>query len=95
MRNGFYLLVLIYGAQRFAWEFLKPYGAVLGPFNLFHFICAGLVIYSAVMMQQRGGQDMTRADFWCRVAGLAADRSAVAVTAASILFCGNWSASSS
>lgn len=52
--NGFYLLVLTYGAQRFAWEFLKPYGAVLGPFNLFHFICAGLVIYSLAMMTGKG-----------------------------------------
>ena len=49
--NGFYLLVLTYGAQRFAWEFLKPYGPVIGPFNLFHFICAGLVIYSLAMMR--------------------------------------------
>lgn len=50
MRNGFYLLVLVYAAQRFLWEFLKPYGAVVGPFNLFHLICAGLVIYSIIMM---------------------------------------------
>ena len=50
MRNGFYLLVLVYAAQRFLWEFLKPYGAVVGPFNLFHLICAGLVIYSLIMM---------------------------------------------
>ena len=50
MRNGFYLLVLVYALQRFAWEFLKPYGTVLGPFNLFHLLCAGLVIYSAAMM---------------------------------------------
>src|SRR6266850_3941079 len=34
--NGFYLAVGYYGAQRFAWEFIKPYGAVLGPFTLFH-----------------------------------------------------------
>jgi prolipoprotein diacylglyceryltransferase len=54
MRNGFYLLVLTYGAQRFLWEFLKPYGTVLGPFNLFHFICAGLVIYSLAMMGRTG-----------------------------------------
>lgn len=54
MRNGFYLLVLTYGAQRFLWEFLKPYGAVLGPFNLFHFLCAGLVIYSLAMMGRTG-----------------------------------------
>ncbi len=58
MANGFYLLVLFYGVQRFLWEFLKPYGAVLGPFNLFHFICIGLVIYSAVMM----GRGHERAD---------------------------------
>lgn len=53
MRNGFYLLVLTYAAQRFLWEFLKPYGSVAGPFNLFHFICAGLMIYSAVMISGR------------------------------------------
>ena len=50
MRNGFYLLVLVYAGQRFLWEFLKPYGTVAGPFNLFHLLCAGLVIYSFVMM---------------------------------------------
>jgi prolipoprotein diacylglyceryltransferase len=50
MRYGFYLLVLFYAGQRFLWECLKPYGTVLGPFNLFHFICAGLVIYSVVMI---------------------------------------------
>jgi phosphatidylglycerol---prolipoprotein diacylglyceryl transferase len=50
MTNGFYLLVLFYAAQRFPWEFLKPYGALAGPFNLFHFLCAGLVIYSLAMI---------------------------------------------
>ena len=54
MRNGFYLLVLTYGAQRFVWEFLKPYGTILWPFNLFHFLCAGLVVYSFVMMGRTG-----------------------------------------
>ena len=54
MRHGFYLLVAAYGAQRFLWEFFKPYGAVLGPFNLFHFLCAGLVIYSSVMLTRSG-----------------------------------------
>lgn len=50
MGNGFYLMVLFYAGQRFIWEFLKPYGAVAGPFNLFHFICLALVVYSLVMM---------------------------------------------
>jgi phosphatidylglycerol:prolipoprotein diacylglycerol transferase len=46
MRNGFYALVLLYAGQRFLWEFLKPYGSVVGPFNLFHLVCAGLVAYA-------------------------------------------------
>ena len=50
MGNGFYLMVLFYAGQRFIWEFLKPYGAVAGPFNLFHFICLALVVYSLAMM---------------------------------------------
>jgi phosphatidylglycerol---prolipoprotein diacylglyceryl transferase len=50
LRNGFYLLVLVYAGQRFLWEFLKPYASVVGPLNLFHLLCAGLVIYSAAMM---------------------------------------------
>lgn len=54
LRNGFYLMAGWYGAQRFAWEFFKPYGDVAGPFNIFHFVCAGLVVYAVVMM--RGSQ---------------------------------------
>lgn len=53
MRNGFYLLVLWYAAQRFLWEFLKPYAAVIGPFNLFHLVSAALIVYSLVMMIRR------------------------------------------
>ena len=45
MRRGFYALCAWYGAQRFVWEFLKPYPAVVGPFNLFHILCGGLVLY--------------------------------------------------
>jgi prolipoprotein diacylglyceryltransferase len=56
MRNGFYLMVLFYSGQRFVWEFLKPYGALAGPFNLFHFICAGLFCYSIWMMGRRHGR---------------------------------------
>lgn len=45
MRRGFYAMCAWYGLQRFAWEFLKPYPTVVGPFNLFHMLCAGLVAY--------------------------------------------------
>lgn len=56
MRNGFYLMVLFYAGQRFVWEFLKPYGSLVGPLNLFHFICAGLCCYSIWMMGRRDGR---------------------------------------
>ena len=49
-RNGFYLAVGYYGAQRFLWEFLKPYGSVLGPFSVFHFLSLSLVAYAAFML---------------------------------------------
>jgi prolipoprotein diacylglyceryltransferase len=48
--NGFHLALLWYGAQRFVWEFFKPYGAVLGPFTLFHLLSLGIVLYSAIML---------------------------------------------
>ena len=48
MRRGFYVLCVAYGAQRFVWEFLKPYPRLIGPFNVFHLLCTGLVIYGVV-----------------------------------------------
>ena len=48
MRTGFYLFVSVYAAQRFAWEFLKPYGTILGPLNLFHLLSLALVAYAFV-----------------------------------------------
>jgi uncharacterized membrane protein YeaQ/YmgE (transglycosylase-associated protein family) len=45
MRRSFYALCIWYGAQRFAWEFLKPYPTLIGPFNLFHVLCGGLIAY--------------------------------------------------
>jgi len=45
LRRGFYVMCGLYGAQRFVWEFLKPYPTVLGPFNLFHLLSLGLTGY--------------------------------------------------
>jgi hypothetical protein len=45
IRRGFYVMAAWYGAQRFVWEFLKPYPSVFGTLNVFHMICLGLVIY--------------------------------------------------
>lgn len=52
MRRGFYVMCGWYGLQRFAWEFLKPYPRLLGPFNLFHILCLGLVVYGWVYYQR-------------------------------------------
>jgi prolipoprotein diacylglyceryltransferase len=54
LANGFYLTVGWYGLQRFVWEFFKPYATLVGPFNLFHFVCLGLVLYAAFMIRSGG-----------------------------------------
>ncbi|MGI9323967.1 MAG: prolipoprotein diacylglyceryl transferase [Pseudomonadales bacterium] len=48
---GFYLFCGFYGAQRFAWEFLKPYPTVLAGMNIFQFGCVALVGYAAVQFR--------------------------------------------
>lgn len=51
-RSGFYLMVGFYAAQRFAWEFLKPYAPVAGPLNVFHLVCVLLFVYAVVMVRR-------------------------------------------
>jgi prolipoprotein diacylglyceryltransferase len=48
--NGFYLAVGFYGAQRFLWEFIKPYGVLVGPFTLFHLLSVAIVVYAGFMI---------------------------------------------
>lgn len=50
LQNGFYILVVWYGAQRFMWEFLKPYPKLLGPLNLFHMLCLAMIAYGFFMI---------------------------------------------
>ena len=45
--NGFYLAVLFYGAQRFVWEFLKPYDTAIAGLTLFQIISLLLITYAA------------------------------------------------
>jgi hypothetical protein len=64
MRRGFYALSIWYGAQRFAWEFLKPYPTLVGPFNVFHLLSLGLVIYGLAwwirdLGDERAGRGVT------------------------------------
>lgn len=50
--HGFHLMVGFYAAQRFGLEFLKPYAGLIGPLNLFHMTCAGLLAYAAIMVRR-------------------------------------------
>jgi prolipoprotein diacylglyceryltransferase len=52
IKDGFYWMAIVYGAQRFVWEFLKPYPTIAGPFNIFHLISLGLVIYGCVWISR-------------------------------------------
>jgi prolipoprotein diacylglyceryltransferase len=48
--NGFYLVLIYYAVQRFLWEFLKPYAALLGPLTLFHLLSLFILFYASVML---------------------------------------------
>jgi len=48
--NGFYLVLIYYGLQRFLWEFLKPYAALIGPLTLFHLLSLFILFYASVML---------------------------------------------
>lgn len=46
--RAFYLFVLVYAVQRFAWEFLKPYPRLLGPLDLFQLLALAMIFYALV-----------------------------------------------
>ncbi len=48
--NGFYLVLMYYALQRFIWEFLKPYAALIGPLTLFHLLSLFILFYASVML---------------------------------------------
>lgn len=48
--NGLYLAIGWYAAQRFIWEFFKPYAPVLGPMTVFHILSIVLAIYAWFML---------------------------------------------
>lgn len=51
IRYGFYLCAGFYAAQRFVWEFLKPYAPV-GPLDMFQYLCLAIVFYSLFMIHR-------------------------------------------
>lgn len=52
-RNGFYYFAIVYGVQRFLWEFLKPYPRLPFGLNIFQLFCLGLIIYGVVMLREQ------------------------------------------
>jgi prolipoprotein diacylglyceryltransferase len=50
IENGFYLAVGYYGLQRFVWEFVKPYGPLIGRFTLFHILSVIIFVYAVIMI---------------------------------------------
>jgi len=59
LRAGFYLFIAVYAGQRFLWEFLKPYGTVLGPLNLFHLLSLALVAYAILCARKEMAEPCT------------------------------------
>ena len=44
--RAFYWFVLWYAAQRFCWEFLKPYRRLLGPLDVFQLLGLAMILYA-------------------------------------------------
>jgi len=45
---AFHIMIMVYAAQRFLWEFFKPYPPLVGQLNLFHLLMGGLFTYGFV-----------------------------------------------
>lgn len=46
--RAFYLFILFYAAQRFVWEFLKPYPRLIGPLDVFQLLALAMIFYALV-----------------------------------------------
>lgn len=59
--HAFHAMIIFYAAQRFLWEFLKPYPAVLGPLNVFHLLMMGLIAYGIIWWRRGAGDERSTA----------------------------------
>jgi phosphatidylglycerol---prolipoprotein diacylglyceryl transferase len=59
--HAFHAMIIFYAFQRFLWEFLKPYPAVVGPLNLFHLLMLGLIAYGLVWWRRGVGGEFRSA----------------------------------
>ena len=46
--RAFYVFVFVYAAQRFVWEFFKPYPDLIGPLNLFQLLALAMILYALI-----------------------------------------------
>ena len=46
--RAFYLVILCYALQRFAWEWLKPYPRLFAGLDLFQLLALGLILYALI-----------------------------------------------
>jgi phosphatidylglycerol---prolipoprotein diacylglyceryl transferase len=46
--DAFYVFVFVYGAQRFVWEFVKPYPRLVGPLDVFQLAALAMMTYAVV-----------------------------------------------
>jgi hypothetical protein len=56
--HAFHGMIIFYAAQRFVWEFLKPYPRVVGPLNVFHLLMLGLIAYGIVWWRRGQGREL-------------------------------------
>ena len=54
--RAFYLFVFWYAAQRFVWEFLKPYPDLVGPLNLFQLLALAMILYALLFDARARGK---------------------------------------
>ena len=54
--HAFHAMIIVYAAQRFLWEFVKPYPAVIGTLNIFHLLMLGMIAYG-LFWWRRGGTE--------------------------------------
>ena len=59
--HAFHAMIIFYACQRFLWEFLKPYPAVLGPLNIFHLLMLGLIAYGLTWWRRGDGGELRSA----------------------------------
>ena len=46
--RAFYLFILCYAAQRFVWEFWKPYPRLIGPLDVFQLLALAMIAYALI-----------------------------------------------